>query len=122
MSGSTVKPAAAAAPPESPGAAACRSMDEVRAAIDRIDRQIVALLAERGAYVRQAARVKARRSDIIDHARIEEVVAKVRRAAEAEGVDPGLVEAVYRLMIDRFIALEAAQFDRLQEGAADISS
>lgn len=122
MSGSTAKPAAAAAPPEPPGAAACRSMDEVRAAIDRIDRQIVALLAERGAFVRQAARVKARRSDIIDHARIEEVVAKVRRAAEAEGVDPGLVEAVYRLMIDRFIALEAAQFDRLREGAADISS
>jgi isochorismate pyruvate lyase len=94
----------------------------VRAAIDRIDREIVALLAERGAFVRHAARVKAQRSDIVDHPRIEDVVAKVRRAAEAEGVDPGLVEAVYRLMIDRFIAHETAQFDRLREGAGEISS
>ena len=34
------------------------SLDQVRAQIDRLDRQIVALLAERGEYVRQAARFK----------------------------------------------------------------
>jgi hypothetical protein len=34
------------------------TLDEVRANIDRLDRQIVSLLAERGGYVLQAARLK----------------------------------------------------------------
>jgi isochorismate pyruvate lyase len=32
----------------------CESLEEVRSQIDRIDRQIVACIAERGAYVKQA--------------------------------------------------------------------
>ena len=34
----------------------CRSLDEVRGQIDRLDRQLVGPIAERGAYVQQAAR------------------------------------------------------------------
>ena len=45
--------------------------------------------------------------------RIEEVIAKVRGLAAEYGAPPDLVEAVYRLMIDRFIALEAEEFERL---------
>ena len=96
-------------------AGACRSMAEVRAGIDRIDREIVALLAERAGYVRQAARIKRERSQIVDSARIEDVVAKTRAVAEDLGLAPELVESLYRLMIERFIALEAVEFDRLRD-------
>jgi isochorismate pyruvate lyase len=88
-------------------------MAEVRAQIDRIDRQVVALLAERSGYVRQAARIKPDRGQIADPSRIEDVIAKVRGLAAVEGVAPDLVEAVYRLMIDRFIAFETEEFERL---------
>src|SRR3546814_17458589 len=56
-----------------------KAMTEVRDNIDRLDRQIVALLAERTGYVRQAARVKLERGAIVDPERIEDVVAKVRK-------------------------------------------
>jgi isochorismate pyruvate lyase len=36
----------------------CQNLDEVRTQIDRIDRALVSLLAERGLYVKQAARFK----------------------------------------------------------------
>ncbi len=98
-------------------AGACRSMAELRAGIDRIDREIVALLAERFGYVRQAAQIKRERSQIVDSARIEDVVAKTTALAEGLGLAPELVESLYRLMIDRFIALEAVEFDRLQDRA-----
>lgn len=88
-------------------------MVEVRAQIDRIDRQVVALLAERFGYVRQAARIKPDRGQIADPSRIEDVIARVRGLAAEHGAPPDLVEAVYRLMIDRFIALEAKEFERL---------
>ena len=97
-------------------AAECRTMDEVRAAIDRIDREVVALLAERGGYVRQAGRIKDRRERIVGPPRIEDVVAKVRNHAQARGLAPDLVEAVYRVMIARFIDLETVEFDRLHGG------
>lgn len=36
----------------------CSSIEQAREQIDRLDQSIVHLLAERGAYVRQAARFK----------------------------------------------------------------
>lgn len=98
----------------SDAAAHCQTMTDVRRQIDRIDREIVALLAERAGYVRQAARIKPGREDIVDRTRIEEVIGKVRGYAQEQGLEPELVDAVYRLMIDRFIAQEAAEFDRLR--------
>jgi len=106
---------APAASPTADTAAHCRTMADVREHIDRIDRRIVALLAERAGYVRQAARIKPAREDIVDHSRIEDVVEKVRRYAREHGLEADLVDAVYRLMIDRFIAQEAVEFERLRE-------
>ncbi len=94
-------------------AGTCRSMDEVRAGIDQLDREIVALLAERAGYIRQAARIKGRLQEIVDPARIEQVVTRVRALAAGRGLPPDLVESLYRLMIERFIALEKPEFDRL---------
>ncbi|MEO5372799.1 MAG: chorismate mutase [Alphaproteobacteria bacterium] len=85
----------------------CGSLDEVRRNIDRLDREIVVLLAERSQYVRQAARFKPTRSDIVVPARIEEIVTRVRHVANELGADPELMEKIYRAMIDAFIWHEA---------------
>lgn len=86
----------------------CSSLEEVRACIDDVDRRLVAALAQRHRYVLQAARFKQTDADVRAPARVEQVIAKVRALAGTEGVDPDLVEALYRQMIDRFIELEAA--------------
>ncbi len=98
-------------------AGACRTMAEVRAEIDRLDRELVALLAARAGYVKQAAHIKGRRADIVDPERIEDVIAKVRGRAQDLGLSPELVEAVYRLMIQRFIELETPEFERLNDAS-----
>lgn len=84
----------------------CRSLDDVRARIDAVDRQIVALLAERAGFVSQAARFKKTVDDVKAPARVEHVIAKVRALAEEQGADPALVERVYRTMIAGFIQAE----------------
>jgi len=91
----------------------CNSLEEVRANIDRIDRQIVALLAERGAYVQQAARFKKTTDDVKAPQRVEQVIAKVTALAGELGADPSVTERVYRAMISAFIDAELAEHTAL---------
>ena len=89
----------------------CESMTGVRCEIDRLDRQLVALLAERQAYIEQAGHIKGDRSIVRDQARIEDVVAKVLGEAEKAGLSPAIAEPVWRLLIERSIAHEYDVFD-----------
>jgi isochorismate pyruvate lyase len=89
-------------------------MREIRDNIDRMDRILVPLLIERGEYVRQAAQYKPTRQDTVVPARIEDIVQKVRAMAENEAYgDPNLVEAIYRVMINEYIAHEKREWDRI---------
>lgn len=84
----------------------CTSLEDVRQHIDGIDRELVALLARRGALVAQAATFKKTTDDVRAPARVEQVIAKVRGIAEDTGASGDVVEKVYRAMIDAFIAEE----------------
>jgi isochorismate pyruvate lyase len=84
----------------------CNSIEEVRANIDRIDRQIVTLLAERGGYVKRAAAFKKTTDDVKAPQRVEQVIAKVRTLSQELGANPVVTEQVYRAMISAFIVAE----------------
>ena len=84
----------------------CISLEQVRQHIDAIDRDLVALLARRGALVAQAATFKKTTDDVRAPARVEQVIAKVRGIADETGASGDVVEKVYRAMIDAFIAEE----------------
>ena len=90
----------------------CRDMTEVRVEIDALDREIVTLLADRLHYIGEAARIKPQRAMVRDDARIEDVIAKIRAAATAVGVDPDFIEPLYRDLVERSIAHELALFDQ----------
>jgi isochorismate pyruvate lyase len=85
------------------------SLDDVRAAIDRIDDQIVALLAQRQEQVRAAAAFKADDVAVRAPDRRAALMARVRERAEAEGADPDVVAATYTAMVDAFIGLELGE-------------
>jgi isochorismate pyruvate lyase len=93
----------------------CRSMAEVRAEIDRLDRILVSVMAERQAYIEAAARIKPRRSQVRLEWRIEDVVSKVMRQATLAGLSQDIAEPVWRLLIDRCIAHEDVVWGRLHD-------
>ncbi|HVJ33786.1 MAG TPA: chorismate mutase [Terriglobia bacterium] len=90
----------------------CADMAEVREAIDAIDRELVALLADRLHFIAEAARIKPRRDLVRDDARVNDVLAKVRRSAAEQGIDPELIAGVFRELVERSIAHEFMLFDR----------
>lgn len=92
----------------------CQNIEEVRAHIDRIDRQMVTLLAERGAYVKQAAQFKKTTADVKAPQRVEQVISKVTALSIELGANPAVTEQVYRAMISGFINAELAEHAALQ--------
>lgn len=86
--------------------AECVSMSEVRAEIDRIDKILVRLIAERQGYIEAAARIKERQSDVRVEWRIEDVITKVLAAADNEGLSARIAEPVWRELIERCIEHE----------------
>ena len=97
-------------------AKACRDLGAVRTEIDRIDGELLELIAERGSYVRRAAELKAKRKDVLDPARIAAIVAKVKKKAKTLGLEPNVVAAAFRAMIYRFVAYEFREYDRGKAG------
>ena len=91
-----------------PDPASLPDMDALRAAIDALDREMAALLGRRTRLIDRAAEIKAGAGlPARIGARVEEVAANARRNAAAEGVDPDLAEALWRVMMEHFIAQEA---------------
>lgn len=89
----------------------CGSLDEVRVNIDRIDSEIIKLIAERGTYVMQASKFKTNEDGVKDTSRVQAVIDKARAEAEEYGANPDMVEAIYREMISRFVNIELAEFN-----------
>ncbi len=92
-------------------------MSDVRREIDRLDRALVTLLAERQTYIERAAQIKPVRTAVHDQARIDDVIAKVLVAAKEKGLSAAIAEPVWRVLVDRCIAHEFAVFDQQAQSA-----
>ncbi len=90
----------------------CPDMPTLRSQIDALDRELVRLLAQRTTYIDRAVEIKTEAGlPASIPARIEDVVAKVKANAEDEGLDPEIVEVMWRKLIDWSIAREAQTID-----------
>ena len=94
----------------------CKSMDEVRAEIDRIDATLVDLIGERFTYVDRAWQFKQSPAEARVPWRIQQVIDKVRTRAAEQGLPPELAEALWRQMIGWFIQYEEEKLRAQEEG------
>lgn len=106
----------AAIEPARTAAEDCAVMAEVREEIDRLDRILVALIAERTRYIEAAARIKPAESDVRDPWRIEDVVAKVVAQGELDGLPKRIAEPVWRELIERSIEHEGIVWRSIRSG------
>ena len=90
----------------------CTTMTEVRAGVDALDRELVALLARRFAYMDAAARIKPERGHVRDEARKAQVIANARAAAESLGLPGAVIAELWEQLVEASIAYELASFDR----------
>lgn len=93
-------------------AADCQNMNEVRTEIDRVDAELVNLLAERWTYVDRAWVFKRSPEEASVPWRNKEVIQKVRARTAETSMPPEMAEALWRLIIGWGIQYEE---ERLRE-------
>lgn len=81
----------------------CRDMRDIRAEIDRIDREVIALLGQRFQYVKAAAPFKTSSAAVRAPERFQAVLEQRRHWAQEEGLAPDIIENMYRDLVNYFI-------------------
>ncbi len=88
------------------------TMTQVRAGVDNLDSQIIALLAQRFAHMRAAARIKPDRSAVRDEGRKAQVIANAVAEAEAQGLPGDMIGTLWDQLVELSIAYEMDEYDR----------
>jgi isochorismate pyruvate lyase len=82
----------------------CQNIEEVRACIDSLDAEIIALLAKRFEYVKAVVPFKNKTTEgIIAEERRLQVLKERRLMAEKNGLNPDVIESIYKKLIQYFI-------------------
>ncbi len=93
----------------------CANMEDIRSEIDRIDREVIALIGKRLQYVQAAARFKtstegAKDTSVRDMHRVESMLRQRRFWAEEEGLSPDAMEKIYSDLVEYFINEEMTKW------------
>ena len=89
----------------------CTTLDEARSEIDKVDDEIVKLIALRNDYIKQIAHFKTSVDEVKAEDRISDVISRVREQAIALDLSPNLVNDLYVRMIDAMVESEIVEFN-----------
>ncbi|MEM9772233.1 MAG: chorismate mutase [Cyanobacteria bacterium P01_D01_bin.73] len=92
----------------------CGDISEIRDEIDQLDHQIIQLLGQRMGYVKAALRVRNQEDNDKFSERFQTMLNDRRHWAECEGLNPDIIESVYRDLIHRFIKEELKSWQKNQ--------
>ena len=92
----------------------CTTMAEVRAGVDALDAELVALLATRFGYMRAAARIKPTRDAVRDEARKASVIAAAVAEAEAHDIPGDVIADMWERLVEGSIAYEFTEWDKVR--------
>ncbi len=95
----------------------CANLEEIRAGMDAIDREVIALIARRVEYVRAAAAFKTSSANVAAPERVAAVLKTRREWAEAAGLSGDAIEALYRDLVAYSVGEEHKQWCANQASA-----
>ena len=88
----------------------CISLEDVRNEIDKIDRLIISLFAERHKYIKEIVRFKSNYFNIRAEERKDKVIRQRKQWAEERGLDKETFAKIYELLIESNIQQELKIF------------
>ncbi len=92
--------------------AACQDMADIRQAIDSIDQEVIGLWAQRFEYVKAAAKFKTDETAVRAPERFAAMLAQRREWAQEQGLNPDVIEGLYRTLVTHFIDEELKHWQK----------
>ncbi|MDX9814432.1 MAG: chorismate mutase [Sulfurimonas sp.] len=86
------------------------SLSQIREEIDKLDDELVELIAKRSHLLRQVASFKNTIDEVKAQDRIDFILHRVRQLAIAKEISPNLVSELFEFMIDRMSEVEIEEF------------
>ena len=91
------------------------TMTDVRQQVDRIDAEIIALMAQRFACMDAAARIKQDRDVVRDEVRKAAVLRNVKQLAAEAGIPIPTIAAIWEMLVETSIGYELQKWDQLRK-------
>ena len=91
------------------------TMQDVREQVDRIDGELIALIAQRFDCMDAAARIKKTRETVRDEERKSAVLEHVKALAAGSQIPVPTVGAIWELLVETSISYEFQQWDELRK-------
>ena len=88
----------------------CANIHEVREEIDIIDREVIEALSKRFQYVIAAARFKTSEASVRSFDRFQAMLQQRREWAQKSGLNPDVVENIYRDLVNYYIEEELKHY------------
>ena len=88
----------------------CSGMEDIRVEIDKMDRDIIAILGKRFEYVKAASKFKTSETSVRAPERFKAMLEQRRIWASAEGLSPDAIEKMYRDLVNHFINEEMSKW------------
>ena len=89
----------------------CTGMEDIRVEIDKMDRDIIAILGKRFEYVKSAAKFKSSEASVGAPERFKSMLEQRRIWASSEGLSPDAIEKMYRDLVNYFIKEEMSKWE-----------
>ena len=88
----------------------CTGMYDIRREIDYLDKSIIQILGRRYEYVLEASDYKTSESHVLAPDRFEEMLIQRRSWAMGQGLNPDVIEKLFRGLINYFIDEEMSRW------------
>ena len=88
----------------------CENLTDIRTEIDRLDRQIIAIIGQRFAYVKAASKFKTSETSVKAPERFKTMLKQRRGWAKEEELNPDVIEKLYQDLVTYFIEEEMNQW------------
>tara|TARA_Y100000590_G_scaffold433253_1_gene550117 strand:- start:56 stop:337 length:282 start_codon:yes stop_codon:yes gene_type:complete len=80
--------------------------------IDKIDQQIFKLIKKRTIIVKKMLNLKKYKHEIVDHARINEILLNLKRKSIRNKIDPRITRKIWKSMIWSYVDFQRRNFKK----------
>ena len=93
----------------------CSGMEDIQDEIDKMDKDVIAILGKRFEYVKAASKFKTSETSVRAPERFQAMLEQRRVWALSEGLSPDAIEKMYRDLVNHFINEEMSKW-QLESG------